>query len=143
MKTNFIKKIKTFIAQKNLTPDNSTIIIGLSGGPDSVFLLHILATFREEKNLTLIAAHLDHGWRPESANDAQFCNDLAAKYSVSHSLEKLLMILILVLNLMAQKKRLVEKRAVPFLNQSPMNIMHLPSRWRTMLMIRWRPFLFA
>lgn len=83
MKNNFIKKINTFITEKSLIPDNSTIIIGLSGGPDSVFLLHILAMLRQEKNLTLIAAHLDHGWRSESANDAQFCKDLAHSYGIT------------------------------------------------------------
>ena len=85
MQNTFIKKINTFIKEKNLIPQNSTLIIGLSGGPDSVFLLHILAAVQKEKNLTLIAAHLDHGWRTESANDAQFCKDLAHSYGIPFS----------------------------------------------------------
>lgn len=82
MSGNLIKKINIFIKEKTLIPENSTIIIGLSGGPDSVFLLQVLAHLRAEKNLTLIAAHLDHGWRAESKNDVQFCNDRAASYNV-------------------------------------------------------------
>ncbi len=74
--------IATYIEKKGLINDGARLIIGLSGGPDSVFLLHFLASLREEKKLTLIAAHLDHGWRPESANDAQFCKELASNYNI-------------------------------------------------------------
>ena len=70
------------IEYKNVIPDKSTIIVGLSGGPDSVFLLHFLISLRDQKNLTLIAAHLDHGWRKDSANDAQFCKELTHSLSV-------------------------------------------------------------
>ena len=74
---------------KNLISSNSTIIIGLSGGPDSVFLLHMLAALREEKNLTLIAAHLDHEWRQDSANDVVFCKEVAENLSVTFVSKKM------------------------------------------------------
>lgn len=74
--------IHNFIIKHSLLEPESTIIIGLSGGPDSVFLLHFLASYRTEKNLKLIAAHLDHGWRKESALDAQFCQKLTEQYQV-------------------------------------------------------------
>jgi tRNA(Ile)-lysidine synthase len=57
-----------------LTP-NSTIIVGFSGGPDSVCLLTLLAQLQQELNLTIIAAHLDHQWRPESGQDAAWCKE--------------------------------------------------------------------
>src|SRR3990167_8564275 len=57
-------------------PDQSTIVIGLSGGPDSVFLLHLLATVQSKKQLRLIAAHLDHQWRPNSYKDVTFCQQI-------------------------------------------------------------------
>ena len=69
--------------------NNSTIIIGLSGGPDSVFLLHTLAALREEKKLTLIAAHLDHEWRQDSANDVLFCKEVAENLSVTFVSKKI------------------------------------------------------
>jgi tRNA(Ile)-lysidine synthase len=78
----FIKKIERYTEQEQLIPASSTIIIGLSGGPDSVFLLHFLASIAHKKNITLIAAHLDHGWRAESVNDARWCMQLAQKYSI-------------------------------------------------------------
>lgn len=54
---------------------NSTLIVGLSGGPDSVCLLHLLAQLKDNLNLKIIAAHLDHGWRQESTSDAIWCQD--------------------------------------------------------------------
>ncbi|HJM68519.1 MAG TPA: tRNA lysidine(34) synthetase TilS [Candidatus Babeliales bacterium] len=57
-------------------PDKSTVIIGLSGGPDSVLLLHLLAAAQSSKQLNLIAAHLDHQWRSDSDKDVTFCQEL-------------------------------------------------------------------
>ena len=74
-----IKAIHAFIAHHNLIFANKTVVVGLSGGPDSVFLLHLLST---KFNIDLIAAHLDHEWRPDSHKDVEFCRDLAKKYDV-------------------------------------------------------------
>ena len=52
------------------------LLIALSGGADSVALAVMLAEAREEYDLTLFAAHVDHGIRPESAGDAAFCRRL-------------------------------------------------------------------
>ncbi|OGB85860.1 tRNA lysidine(34) synthetase TilS [candidate division TM6 bacterium RIFCSPHIGHO2_12_FULL_38_8] len=54
-------------------PTNSTLIIGFSGGPDSVCLLSLLVELAPKLNLKLIAAHLDHQWRQESFKDALWC----------------------------------------------------------------------
>ena len=66
---------------EKLFPRNSTLIVALSGGPDSLFLLHVLCELRESYPLTIIAAHLDHGWRVESPQDVAFCKDVARRYS--------------------------------------------------------------
>lgn len=63
-------------------PENSTIIVGLSGGPDSVCLLHLLAQLKKTMNLNIIAAHLDHGWRPESGTDATWCQKLCQTLNI-------------------------------------------------------------
>ena len=70
-----------------LAPDFSAVrgrrvLIALSGGADSVALAALLAEAREALGLTLFAAHLDHGIRPESADDADFCRALCAKLGV-------------------------------------------------------------
>jgi len=71
------KDILNFIDKHNLLPPRSRIILGLSGGPDSVFLLHLLADLKKQGKIDLIAAHLDHEWRSESAQDAAFCKKIA------------------------------------------------------------------
>lgn len=63
--------VKSVLEQYSL--QGQTILIGLSGGPDSVCLAHILHGLADCLNLTLIAAHLDHGWREDSKNDVAFC----------------------------------------------------------------------
>jgi len=78
----YVTRVQEYILAHNLIAENNTLIIGLSGGPDSVFLLHVLAHLRSFFKLNLIAAHLDHGWRDNSADDVEFCKRIAAHYDV-------------------------------------------------------------
>lgn len=79
-----ISKVEKFITTNinnilninNIFTDKPHIIIGLSGGPDSVTLLHIFSLFRDKYSITISAAHLNHGWRKESENDLLFCKNL-------------------------------------------------------------------
>ncbi|MBP9764980.1 tRNA lysidine(34) synthetase TilS [Candidatus Babeliales bacterium] len=78
---------KTIINAQDLThlfPEHSTIIVGLSGGPDSVCLLDLMVRIQKTVPLTIIAAHLDHGWRPESGNDAIWCQNLCKQYNIPY-----------------------------------------------------------
>jgi tRNA(Ile)-lysidine synthase len=78
-----IARVQSFIEKHRLIKPSDTIIIGLSGGPDSVFLLHALSTLRPLYTLTLIAAHLDHEWRENSACDTLFCQQLAQSLNIT------------------------------------------------------------
>jgi len=61
----------------------SHIIVGLSGGADSVALLHVLCSLRDELQLTLAAAHINHNLRGErSQEDEQFCRTLCEQWQV-------------------------------------------------------------
>ena len=51
------------------------LLVALSGGADSVALACLLAEAKQSYGLTLTCAHMDHGIRPESASDAQFCRE--------------------------------------------------------------------
>ena len=75
-------EIEHYISQNRLIEPNSTIIIGLSGGPDSVFLLYYLHSLAKKLNLKLIAAHLDHEWRADSAKDSKFCHELCHELDI-------------------------------------------------------------
>ncbi|MBA3533998.1 MAG: tRNA lysidine(34) synthetase TilS [Ardenticatenales bacterium] len=55
----------------------STLLVAVSGGGDSVALLHGLVRLRESLALRLVVAHLDHALRPESGTDAAFVGHLS------------------------------------------------------------------
>lgn len=54
---------------------NDTVIAGISGGPDSIFLLEFLAKFP----IKIIVAHLDHKLRKESGKDEKFVKEFTEK----------------------------------------------------------------
>ena len=64
------------------------ILLGLSGGPDSVFLLHVLQQLAHTKKIELYAAHLDHEWRTNSHEDAMFCQTLCQNLGVTLFIER-------------------------------------------------------
>lgn len=77
-----IASVNAYIQKQQLIQQNSTIVVGLSGGPDSACLLSILKNLQQNYGLTLIAVHIDHQWRSNSADDARFCEALAASLSL-------------------------------------------------------------
>ncbi|TMA06260.1 MAG: tRNA(Ile)-lysidine synthetase, partial [Deltaproteobacteria bacterium] len=60
-------KISETIRKYNLLCYRDKVLVAVSGGPDSVALLHVLAGLREELGLHLEVAHLEHGIRREEA----------------------------------------------------------------------------
>lgn len=65
-----------------LTPGDR-VLIALSGGPDSVCLLHILNYLKKRLNIKLYIAHLNHGIRgKESEKDADFVKKLARALNI-------------------------------------------------------------
>ncbi len=66
-----------------LFPPGCTLVVGVSGGADSLALLHALAALRKRLRITLHAATLDHGLRGSAgAEDAAYVVALAAKWNV-------------------------------------------------------------
>ncbi len=61
------------LREADLPARGETLVVGLSGGADSVALLDALALLRGPRGFRLVAAHLDHGLRRASADDAAFC----------------------------------------------------------------------
>ncbi len=75
-------------AKHDLIERDSTIIVGVSGGADSVCLLHVLKTLAPEYNLQLHVAHLDHQLRGDAARaDADFVRDLAQRWNLPYSID--------------------------------------------------------
>lgn len=72
---------------ENLIEQNSSpgapVLLALSGGSDSCAALVLLAEYCRRRGRALFAAHLDHGIRAESADDAAFCCQLCAEFGVA------------------------------------------------------------
>ena len=64
------------------------VIAAVSGGPDSVAMLHVLRELYGELDISLAVAHLDHGFRPESADEAGFVKDIAEGMGLPFFTEK-------------------------------------------------------
>jgi len=63
------------------------LLVAVSGGVDSVVLLHALKSVLAELGITLEVAHLDHQIRPESSADADFVQKLCSQWDLSCHLE--------------------------------------------------------
>lgn len=76
-------KIKDTICRYDMLKTGDTILVGLSGGADSVALLHVLLSLKEEYSLTLIACHINHNLRgAESDSDEEFVKKLCKSLNV-------------------------------------------------------------
>jgi tRNA(Ile)-lysidine synthase len=69
-------------AIKGLVGPDDLVVVGCSGGGDSVALLHLFHRLSPKRRPVLVVAHLDHGMRRGSAADRAFVEKLAAKLDV-------------------------------------------------------------
>ncbi len=77
------ERVEQYILQHELISPGDKVLIGLSGGGDSVALLHILKSLCARLDFTICAAHLNHGIRGEAAHeDAEFVHDLCDFYGI-------------------------------------------------------------
>jgi tRNA(Ile)-lysidine synthase len=73
------QRILDFFHEVCPTRPDDPLLVAVSGGPDSVALLHLLLVVRDSLGVGLEAAHLDHSLRGEEGTlDAQFVSELAA-----------------------------------------------------------------
>lgn len=62
--------------------DGDTVVVAVSGGVDSLALLHLLCFAPEGPGVRVVAAHVDHAMRPDSAADAAWVRGLATAWGV-------------------------------------------------------------
>lgn len=76
-------EIKRYIEANQLIRPGDGVVVGLSGGPDSVFLLYALHTLQARMGFTLRAVHVHHGIRgAEADRDEAFSEKLCAKLDI-------------------------------------------------------------
>ncbi len=77
-----LEKIKETIRKYRLIQKNDKILLGVSGGPDSLALLLIFFKLKNNLSLDLHIAHMDHGLRKDSHSDALFVENWAKKFNL-------------------------------------------------------------
>ncbi len=113
---NLIKKIQQTIYENQLFEQGAKIIIAVSGGPDSIALLHIFSQLQKKYSLQLIIAHVNYGLRGlESELDEKLVNSLAQQYHYPIAIKKV------------NSKELIKKKQgkIDFSEQNLRNIRYL------------------
>jgi len=87
---NVFEKFITTVTSHRLLDVGDKVIVAVSGGADSVALLHLLLTIRRQYSLELVVAHLNHNLRGvESDGDEDFVRSLATERRLSFISEKI------------------------------------------------------
>ncbi len=90
MDARFVQEMHRFISQHTMIEDGETVLVAVSGGADSLALLYGLHSLHTQLNCHLHIVHLDHGLRRDSAADAEFVREHAARLGLpftGHSVE--------------------------------------------------------
>ncbi len=81
---SFLSVIRAYNMQESILRG---VLVGFSGGPDSMLLLHLLLRYRQEWSFPLLAVHVHHGIRgAEADRDARFAEQACASLGVDFKL---------------------------------------------------------
>ncbi len=72
-----MKEVEEFL--NSILKDNTKIVLGLSGGPDSMCLFHVLNSLKDKYNLEIICAHVNHNTRKENQKERDFVKNYCLK----------------------------------------------------------------
>ena len=78
LEQNFLDTIK----ENNLINKGDVIVVGVSGGPDSITLLTCLNKYKDYLDIKLICAHINHLIRKDSTEDEQFVENVCEKMGI-------------------------------------------------------------
>ena len=86
--TDVLQQVRDAIEGNKLIAPGDRVVVGVSGGPDSLCLLHVLGRLCEPYNLQLHVAHLNHGTRGGSSDaDAEFVEELSQEWGLAVTVE--------------------------------------------------------
>lgn len=83
-----LSRIVERIRAAHLFAAGDAVLVGVSGGGDSVALLVALRALAPAMGLRLVVGHVDHGLRPEAADDARFVRDLSGQWGLPYVEER-------------------------------------------------------
>ena len=80
---DMMKKVLDYVNKNNILEHGDSVILGVSGGADSVCMLHLLNSLKEELGIELTVVHVNHGIRGmEAERDAEFVEHISKKLGV-------------------------------------------------------------
>jgi tRNA(Ile)-lysidine synthase len=80
---DLLQKVEKTIEKFNMLSIGDHVLAGLSGGPDSVCLLHVLKELKIKYKLKISASYIDHGLRPnETPKEIEFCQKICSDLDV-------------------------------------------------------------
>ncbi len=86
---NLIDTVRDTIDRYRLLPSGETVVLGISGGPDSLCLLHMLRTLASLYQVSLHVGHVEHGIRgQESVADALFVQDTCDAWGIPITVQR-------------------------------------------------------
>ncbi|KUG05214.1 trna(ile)-lysidine synthetase [hydrocarbon metagenome] len=77
-----LQKVNDYIAKNQLFHEGAAVIAAVSGGPDSVALLHILKELVPKLGINLTAAHLNHQLRDEAGEEEEFVRSICQEWQI-------------------------------------------------------------
>ncbi|HIE13398.1 MAG TPA: tRNA lysidine(34) synthetase TilS [Desulfotomaculum sp.] len=84
---DILPQVRETIRRFKMLQPGDLVVVGVSGGPDSIALLDLLYRLREEYRLNLHVVHLNHSLRQEAPLEAEFVKRLAASYRLPVTVE--------------------------------------------------------
>lgn len=84
LEETFLKTIK----KNNLFKKNDKLLLGVSGGPDSIALLYNVINLAKDYKFKIVCAHFNHGLRKESDGEEKFIKELCSKLNIDFVSEK-------------------------------------------------------
>jgi len=84
-----LQKVRHYIEHYRMIQPGNRVVLGFSGGADSVALLHVLKELQKPLNFQLYAAHVNHGLRGQAArDDAKFAEEMCRKWDIPFFLKE-------------------------------------------------------
>lgn len=85
---DILNKFKDYINDESLVNNGDKILLGVSGGPDSLAMLDLFSRIEGEFDLQLFVFHLNHCFREEAAEEAQFVEHICEEYGIKSFIEE-------------------------------------------------------
>lgn len=81
---NMKEKVLETIKKYNLIENGDKIVVGVSGGPDSITLLNMLLEIKQEQiiDFDMVVCHINHMIREEAAEDEEYVSNFCKKYNI-------------------------------------------------------------